>query len=140
MTVYDIKDSNAVGTYDQPGLPNITGGFGMNSAVTVDGAFTQNTRLSESIANGNQINNNIDFDASRSNAIYGNSTTVQPPATEMYLYFYVGQYKKDEIYNAACLNKESIDGKLDKSAVTSEEWTFTLDDNTTLTKKVVLMV
>ena len=30
------------------------------------------------------------FDASKSNDIYGNSTTVQPPATEMYLYFYVG--------------------------------------------------
>ena len=110
-----IKGSNAVGTYDQPGLPNITGGFGQNAAITVDGAFKKTSRLSESIAGGGSTTNSIDFDASLSNAIYGASTTVQPPATEMYLYFYVGQYKRDEIYNAACLNKSYVDEKISES-------------------------
>ena len=32
--------------------------------------------------------------ASSQNPIYGNSNTVQPPATQMYLYFYVGKSKK----------------------------------------------
>ena len=30
------------------------------------------------------------------NSIYGKSNTVQPPATQMYLYFYVGNYKRPE--------------------------------------------
>ena len=33
--------------------------------------------------------------ASQSNSIYGNSDTVQPPATQMYLYFYVGNFVED---------------------------------------------
>jgi hypothetical protein len=146
LTVYDIKDSNAVGTYDQPGLPNITGFFDnaihqpfestppvKNQAFNAKGAFYNPTRddylytpndgtyTSQPTAT---INDGIEFDASRSNAIYGASTTVQPPATEMYLYFYVGQYKRDEIYNAACLNKAYVDEKISEMSKNMRDYTI----------------
>ncbi len=68
----------------QPGLPNITGTFmsgtqyGMNSLNTT-GAFekgidTQYHLGGSTAANGNQVA----FNASLSNSIYGNSNTVQP--------------------------------------------------------------
>ena len=51
--------------------------------------------------------------ASVINPIYGNSNTVQPPATQTYLYFYVGEYKEDAIKNTAGLNAELFNGKAD---------------------------
>ena len=44
------------------------------------------------VSNGSgMVGNIINFDASRSNTIYGNSTTVQPNSVTGYLYFYVGE-------------------------------------------------
>lgn len=71
------------------GLPNITGGFGkkclMNWGGDLDeGALYTATRSGRSAqdAGGTDSSSNryIAFDASKSNAIYGNSSTVQPPA------------------------------------------------------------
>lgn len=62
------------------------------------------------------------FDASRSwtgetseptNPTYKDGSTVQPPATQMYLYFYVGSYTTDAIENTAGLNAELFNSKLD---------------------------
>lgn len=71
-----------VGTYHRAGLPNITGDLpiGENSAVKtpISGAFYQggsNTNLGLASDDDNQL---AHFDASRSNSIYGRSTTVQP--------------------------------------------------------------
>lgn len=82
---------NNVGDYVEAGLPNITGNnaMGYSNAGTPSGAFKKGADTSTIGAGGGQIWR-INFDASASNAIYGASTTVQPPATEMYLYFYVG--------------------------------------------------
>ena len=44
--------------------------------------------------------------ASQSNSIYGASNTVQPPATQMYLYFYVGNFAQSAIEQTAGLNAE----------------------------------
>ena len=44
--------------------------------------------------------------ASQSNSIYGASDTVQPPATQMYLYFYVGNFTQTALENTAGLNAE----------------------------------
>ncbi|MBS7401776.1 MAG: hypothetical protein KIG16_04650, partial [Eubacteriales bacterium] len=44
--------------------------------------------------------------ASQSNSIYGASDTVQPPATQMYLYFYVGNFEQSAIEQTAGLNAE----------------------------------
>lgn len=95
---------SGVGGYVEPGLPNITGSFTQRrdnnaNTVNVSGAFSYaNTGGSGDYWYGNNNASNgqkISFDASVSNNIYGNSDTVQPQATEMYLYFYVGNYVED---------------------------------------------
>lgn len=71
------------------GLPNITGKFAERCLMNYDGpvvgqgAFylttvSQNTQRAGGSDSSHK--NAIGFDASRSNAIYGNSSTVQPPA------------------------------------------------------------
>jgi hypothetical protein len=52
--------------------------------------------------------------ASTSNSIYGNSDTVQPKATQMYLYFYVGEFTQTALENTAGLNAELFNDKVDK--------------------------
>lgn len=79
-------------TYHQAGLPNITGAYSprnnlgaTNSTGKALGAFYNSNR----VGSNSQINavdgdnsSQIGFDASRANAIYGASTTVQPEALE----------------------------------------------------------
>ena len=88
-----------VGTIVSAGLPNITGYVIQRStnynasnitwtgggalAVSSDGTGTADA-LSQ--ANGAVARKRIDFDASNSNSIYGNSTTVQPPAILVYIW------------------------------------------------------
>ncbi len=76
--------TNALGTEMGAGLPNITGKFyhDLNARVGLSGAFTSyaSTGL-QNLANDTPKNSGlITFDASKSNSIYGNSDTVQPPA------------------------------------------------------------
>ena len=68
-----------------PGLPNITGSFGGYAYYNMldSGAFSNNGDLSgfESNTISKAWHDRIEiFDASRSSAIYGASSTVQPPA------------------------------------------------------------
>jgi hypothetical protein len=51
--------------------------------------------------------NVVDLDL-RDNAIYGNSATVQPTATQMYLYFYVGNFTNSAIEQTAGINAELL--------------------------------
>lgn len=53
---------------------------------------------------------------------YGNSTTVQPPATQMYLYFYIGNYTMTAIENTAGLNASLFN---DKAGINLENITTT---------------
>lgn len=80
-----------LGTSKEAGLPNITGHFAIvgndNAAFYGDagGAFTTQDSNYSSFVNGSgqvglKSNINWTFNASASNSIYGNSTTVQPPA------------------------------------------------------------
>jgi len=87
-----IQGSTTSGTEKEAGLPNITGEWGWqnNTGVvahenTLSGAFTRSGNLKNyALANAVQSNtDNLKFDASLSNAIYGNSDTVQPPALTM---------------------------------------------------------
>lgn len=88
---------NGVGESIEAGLPNITGDIVVYTAVSGDnsasGAFEKfdGTGRGESYQYAGN-NQGYSFDASRSSSVYGKSTTVQPPATEMYLYFYVGNF------------------------------------------------
>ena len=92
-----IQGSNTVGAVKNAGLPNITASKalrtasdnilsnGWNGALGHDFA-TGNERWYNSIAfqEGSTKNNSVlKFDASKSNSIYGASSTVQPPAVTM---------------------------------------------------------
>lgn len=72
----------AANTTIAAGLPNITGGFTTYGADNVTGAFKTSDSSSSGGAGGGGYYwvKDWSFDASRSNSIYGNSTTVQPPA------------------------------------------------------------
>ena len=89
---FDTGDITEIGKYVEPGLPNITGDVGSLVAYsTASGAFyVENTTGAQ--ATRESTNWATKFDASRSSSIYGNSTTVQPPATKMLLYFYTEQF------------------------------------------------
>ena len=83
-----IEGSTTAGTVKTAGLPNITGNFRPygEGSVTVNGAFyvISGTEPGWGTTSGIDYNNAlIDFDASRSSSIYGNSTTVQPPSVSM---------------------------------------------------------
>ena len=76
-----VEGSATAGTVKSAGLPNITGTFYSMSQI-VDGAFSvidgTGTYAGEYTSYYRKS-----FDASRSNAIYGASNTVQPPALTM---------------------------------------------------------
>ena len=80
------------GTYHAAGLPNITGVYSprdtvgaTNSTGKASGAFYNSTKVGSNLQISSVSGDNsyqIGFDASRSNAIYGRSTTVQPESHE----------------------------------------------------------
>lgn len=88
-----IEGSSTAGTEKSAGLPNITGRAitdpANGSACPVrnyEGAFTSVEKVSiDKFTTNGKVNTTygISFDASRSSPIYGNSTTVQPPALTM---------------------------------------------------------
>ena len=83
-----VEGSATAGTVKSAGLPNITGGFRAYSYSTGDGngAFNSSVKSPSVLKGATDQNLNwisYTFDASRSNSIYGISTTVQPPALTM---------------------------------------------------------
>ena len=88
-----IQGSNTSGTEKEAGLPNIEGSVGyLKSVANKDltnewnGAFkwTTYSATSNIPSQTNSANSyDLEFDASKSNAIYGKSNTVQPPALTM---------------------------------------------------------
>ena len=107
---------NGVGSYVEAGLPNITGGIGLSTTqMSSSGAFTHWQSGGAQGWDGwnNYGNRGFNFDASRSSSIYGSSTTVQPKATEMYLYFYVGNFTQTALENTAGVTTEVLNGKAD---------------------------
>ena len=94
-------DSAAVGTLIEAGLPGLSGYLGMGEGSEVDGVlFTIN---STGITGGTQVGASstkdvrVDFDASRSSPIYGNSPTVQTQSIKGYMYMVVGTYAKSDL-------------------------------------------
>lgn len=105
------------GNYVAPGLPNITGNFNAGGVWTryASGAFkvpTAEVGGDGPSGNGSR-QTRYTFDASRSSSVYGSSQTVQPPATEMYLYFFVGNFTQSAVEQTAGLNAELFNGKVD---------------------------
>ena len=116
-----LRDS--VGGYVAPGLPNIkdstqiigSGGCGFYGETT--GALYASGSATSQFGSfsGGDTRTHINIDASRSNAIYGASDTVQPAATQMYLYFYVGHFEQDATEQTAGLNAEMFNEKADRN-------------------------
>ena len=79
-----VWGSTTVGQVKEAGLPNITGVFsyGAGLADTPFGCFYMNEQepAIHNYTNGGNYRGDVCMDASRSNAIYGKSNTVQPPA------------------------------------------------------------
>lgn len=91
-----VQGNATSGTVKAAGLPNITGTMNIrrgnsgtgNTLFTPTGAYgvitdTGNTSAPADIITGSVDDQKWSFDASRSNSVYGNSTTVQPPALTM---------------------------------------------------------
>lgn len=97
----------------QAGLPNITGGFGLSGFVQAEGAFYSANDLSEAVGHGEVTRQGLRFDASRSNAIYGRSSTVQPNAVAIYYYIVVATV-------ATSISVAEWDAKQDKSNLVTE--------------------
>lgn len=78
--------THGAGTTIDAGLPNITGSFygdmvSRDTSVTATGAFHfGGGKGNFNLGTTYNLNNGFTFDASCSSAIYGKSTTVQPPA------------------------------------------------------------
>ena len=82
--------SHVAGTTVKAGLPNITGSFVANvhyRSNEVSGAFTAGDRITSTGANNGDANvYKFSLDASKSNAIYGRSSTVQPAAYYVHIW------------------------------------------------------
>lgn len=82
------SSTHAAGTIVEAGLPNITGDSWLRpnaNAISENGPFyiTASIPRSPAVASYSESTKNsptVGFDASRANALYGSSTTVQPPA------------------------------------------------------------
>lgn len=82
------------GTEIAAGLPNITGTAKINSPASMagqgwvgalNGVIAQTTNK-YAYQTGTYYGGNVEMDASRANAIYGNSNTVQPPAITCFMW------------------------------------------------------
>lgn len=87
LCLQGVKGDQVAGETVEAGLPNITGSTGTASSQGgsipyTSGAFTQSTSNKARLWWANISDYGIaqvNFDASRSSSIYGNSSTVQPP-------------------------------------------------------------
>lgn len=116
-----------VGTNVEESLPNIKGTFklaGQNiNNSTFDGfsgAFYNQYPYTGNYQNPTGVSGTGGampaFDASRSSSTYKDGAPVQERATQMYLYFYVGEYAQTAIEQTAGLNTELFNGKVDLNA------------------------
>ena len=84
------SSAHAAGTTVEAGLPNITGSFVANVRFNrneVSGAFTISNSAGSTGANDSYAGiYTYSLDASKSNAIYGRSSTVQPAAYYVHIW------------------------------------------------------
>ena len=111
---------SSLGDLTEAGLPNITGNTGINvgnysSSVSTSGAFDKNGLAQTSLTGaGYGALSTIDFDASRSTSIYGNSNTVQPQSVKVLYYIVVATSTKTEIEVDIDEIATDLSGKADK--------------------------
>lgn len=103
---------NNVGDLIAESLPNITG-FINGASYGVGGSFQTTSDGSANWGTGGFNYGEISFDASRSSSTYQNNAPVQERATQMYLYFYVGDFSQTATEQTAGLNSSLFNGKAD---------------------------
>jgi hypothetical protein len=93
-----VNMRTAVGAYVEPSAPNITAGAAgvliVNTNQGTSGAFTYTAKAGNNFDNtggAGEARANLNMNASLSSDVYKDGATIQQPATEMYLYFYIGQ-------------------------------------------------
>lgn len=128
---------DTVGKYVEAGLPNIIGNFEANAYFSsATGAMSlKQAYHSENGGGGSTSTGGVELDASKYNSIYGNSNTVQPKATEMYLYFYLGEFTTTSLKNAATFNLETINNKVTSGHEVVEFQVPTAENNYTWYRK-----
>lgn len=104
-----------VGGYVVESLPNITGSIEGNGGwipATQTGVFYA-TNVGYRGTGSDLNERTLNFDASRSSSTYQNGAPVQQRATQMYLYFYVGNTIQDETSVDVAELAEDLNGKVD---------------------------
>ena len=105
---------SGVGGYVAPGLPDHNHKIIINTKWGSKSANNGPNWCGDDVTRATNIAA-TSTNASQSNSIYGNSTTVQPPATQMYLYFYVGNFTQSAIEQTAGITSEQLNNKADVS-------------------------
>lgn len=114
---------NNVGGYVAESLPNITGdaGFTRNVSGDITGAFYPTSTNNTSVGGTGNTLTKASFDASRSSSTYQDNAPVQQRATEMYLYFYVGETIQDaNVINASGVLTR-VANSIDRTVATDRE-------------------
>lgn len=125
-----LRDS--VGKYISESLPNIKGKFcptagdnskliyfGGSSKAVQEGAFYITDIVNapvEQITSGSFSGGSLALNASRSSSTYKDSAPVQQRATQMYLYFYVGEFSQSATEQTAGVTTTQLEQKVDLDA------------------------
>lgn len=112
---------DTVGKYVPESLPNITAGIIWNgcggATTTTSGAWRYNASAITSQGGAGMAYGGVDFDASRSSSTYQDNAPVQQRATQMYLYFYMGQTIKNQNLIDAGAISEELNNKMDNDRI-----------------------
>lgn len=109
-----------VGEYIPESLPNITGYGGSILNDNPSGVFSSSDVIgTASVPAGAWDQVALTFDASRSSSVYQDGAPVQQRGTQMYLYFYVGNYTPQAIEQTAGYAQTLTELKADKNLVNS---------------------
>ncbi len=119
-TKYGFKGlRNSVGNDIAESLPNIKGATErlqiVDNEITTSGAFSSSKLADKHLSNSGTygIAGKLTLDASLYSSTYQDNAPVQERGTQMYLYFYVGEYTQTAIEQTAGLNAELFNGKVD---------------------------
>lgn len=94
-------------------LPNVKGNF-VAETQRINEAFSVVETFGSQFSYGNNAPRGyLSFNAHNSSSTYQDNAPVQERATQMYLYFYVGDYTQSAIEQTAGLNSELFNNKVD---------------------------
>lgn len=113
---------DTVGKYVAPGIPDVQyynsqGLIGTSKSGALSGNTVSSQYRASAASSGGAYIQGVTFKASWDNNIYGASSTVQPPATQMYLYFYVGQIVKNRNMIDVGEISEELNNKMDNDRI-----------------------